>query len=61
MEDAMHIAIATINEIDILLSWNYKHLANINKERMILAINLLAGYTKPLRMITPMEVIYEKE
>ena len=61
LEDAMHIAIATINEIDILLSWNYKHLANINKERIISAINLLAGYTKPLKMVTPMEVVYEKQ
>lgn len=61
LEDAMHIAIATINEMDILLSWNYKHLANINKERIISAINLLAGYTKPLKMVTPMEVVYEKE
>ena len=25
-EDALHIAIATVEEIDVLLSWNYKHI-----------------------------------
>ncbi|MFH0775421.1 MAG: type II toxin-antitoxin system VapC family toxin [bacterium] len=33
VEDAKHIAITTINECDALISWNYKHLANMNKER----------------------------
>jgi hypothetical protein len=58
LEDAMHIATATVFEMDILLSWNYKHLANVGKEARIEAANLLAGYTKRLRMVTPMEVLY---
>ncbi len=57
-DDAAHIAIATINGADVLLSWNYKHLANLSKERKILAVNLREGYAKPLRMLTPMEVLY---
>ncbi len=61
IEDALHIAITTVYEMDIFLSWNYKHLANINKERKIMAVNILEGYTKPFRIITPMEVIYEEE
>ena len=61
IEDALHIAIATVKELDILLSWNYKHLANINKEIRIRAINLLAGYSKPIRFLTPMEVVYEDD
>jgi len=59
VEDARHIALATINECDALLSWNYEHLANINKERKIIAANLEEGYNYPLRMITPMEVMGE--
>ena len=58
LEDALHVAIATVFEFEILLSWNYKHLANVNKERMILLINVSEGYSKPLRLITPMEVSY---
>ena len=60
IEDALHVAIATVHEMDVLLSWNYKHLANVNKEARILAINLTEGYSKPLRMVTPFEVIYGK-
>lgn len=59
VEDARHIAIATINECDALLSWNYEHLANINKERKIIANNLEEGYNYPLKLITPMEVMGE--
>ncbi len=61
MEDALHIAICTVFEMDVLLSWNYKHLANVNKERLILSANLLVGYSKQFRMATPMEVMYEEE
>lgn len=57
LEDALHIAIATVYELDILVSWNYEHLANIKKEERINSINIKNGYTKLLRMITPLEVI----
>lgn len=57
LEDALHIAIATVHEMDVLLSWNYRHLANINKEVQIQAVNIVEGYSKPLRMVTPLEVI----
>jgi hypothetical protein len=61
MEDALHIEICTVFEMDVLLSWNYKHLANVNKERLILSANLLEGYSKQFRMATPMEVMYEED
>ena len=61
MDDALHIAICTVFEMDVLLSWNYKHLANVNKERLILSANLLEGYSRQFRMATPMEVMYEEE
>ena len=61
IEDALHIAITTIEELDILLSWNFRHLANINKEMHIHAANILMGYMKEFRMITPMEVITDDE
>lgn len=56
MEDALHVAYATVCQIDILLSWNFKHLANINKEAKILAINREKGYHYPLRLLSPLEV-----
>ncbi|MCX5759296.1 MAG: hypothetical protein NTU83_12460 [Candidatus Hydrogenedentes bacterium] len=60
-DDAVHIAIATVKEVDILLSWNFQHLANIDKERLVLIINVREGYSKPLRMLAPWEVIYERD
>jgi len=57
--DALHIAYTTFYEIDILLSWNYRHLANIFKKKKIQIANLEEGYDKPLELITPLEVINE--
>jgi len=56
-DDALHIAIATVNEMDALVSWNYRHLANLNKKEKVHAVNIIHGFLKELEMITPMEVI----
>lgn len=61
IEDAQHIAIATINLMDILLSWNFKHLANIKKQISIKIVNEREGYYYPLILTNPMEVLYEDE
>ncbi len=60
-EDAVHIAFATYYEFDILLSWNFKHLANVKKQRKINAVNLEIGYSKQLLLLNPYEVVYENE
>jgi hypothetical protein len=60
VEDALHLAFATYFEFDILLSWNFKHLANINVQRKVLQLNITAGYNKQLLLFNPMEVIYDK-
>ena len=59
MEDAMHVAYATVYEMDILLSWNFKHLANVKTEARILAVNVEEGYRYPLRLVSPLEVLHE--
>ena len=56
IDDALHVAISTINKIDILLSWNFRHLSNVNKERKIMIANFEAGYTYTPRLTNPMEV-----
>lgn len=55
-EDALHVAVATFHEMDLLISWNDRHLANVKKEFLIAAVNQEEGYRKPLRIVTPMEV-----
>jgi predicted nucleic acid-binding protein len=55
--DALHIAICVIKGIDYLVSWNYKHLANIHKENRIKIVNWELGYRHELRIITPLELM----
>ena len=52
----MHIAIAVINRFDYPFSWNYQHLANVNRERRILAVNYENNYLHPIRIITPLQL-----
>lgn len=54
--DALHVAFCVVSKIDYLVSWNFKHLANINRERRILAKNYELGYIHPLRITTPTEL-----
>ncbi|MCU0445317.1 MAG: PIN domain-containing protein [Microscillaceae bacterium] len=59
--DALHVACTVIHKINFLVSWNYKHLANVNRERRIIALNYENNYLHPIRIITPLELIdYEK-
>jgi len=54
--DAYHIALASVNRLDVLVSWNFKHIVNYNKIKLFNSINLKLGY--PLIDIrTPAELI----
>ncbi len=44
-QDAYHIAIATVNELDALASWNFRHIVSINPIRKIHEINRKYNYT----------------
>ncbi|MEW5937857.1 MAG: PIN domain protein [Candidatus Thermoplasmatota archaeon] len=58
--DAQHISIATIFRVDVLVSWNFKHIVNLEKIRLYNSINLKYGY--PLIEIrSPREVLHEGE
>lgn len=54
--DALHIALATINNADVLASWNFKHIVNINRIRIYNSINLKLGY-KMIEIRTPREIL----
>lgn len=42
--DCSHIALATINQADLLVSWNFKHIVNIERIRGYNSINIKNGY-----------------
>ena len=54
--DALHIAIATTSTIDVLVSWNFRHIVNLNKIKLFNSVNLKEGYNL-LEIRTPLEVI----
>ena len=54
-EDAEHIAYAVVHEIDILVSWNFRHIVHYDKIRQFNAVNLEKAY-KTLSIYSPMEV-----
>jgi len=55
-DDALHIAIATVSGVDVLVSWNFKHIVNLSKIKMFNSVNILEGYNA-LEIRTPQEVI----
>jgi predicted nucleic acid-binding protein len=44
LEDCRHIALATINKVDVLASWNFKHIVNLDKIKGYNSVNLRLGY-----------------
>ena len=61
--DADHLALASVYNCDMLVTWNCRHLANANKAGHIRRVNALLGLQTPL-LITPLELLerdYENE
>jgi hypothetical protein len=57
--DALHVALATIGRVDVLVSWNFKHIVNLGRIRLFNAVNLEQGYGL-VEIRTPKEVLYEE-
>lgn len=45
IEDCRHIAMATIYKVDVLASWNFKHIVNLDRIKGYNAVNLKLGYS----------------
>jgi len=52
--DCLHIALATINRADFLVSWNFKHIVNVERIRGYNSINIKNGY-RQLEIRSPRE------
>lgn len=44
VEDCRHIALATINKVDVLASWNFKHIVNLDRIKGYNSVNLRLSY-----------------
>jgi hypothetical protein len=52
--DMLHIALASIADVDVLVSWNFRHIVRLDKIRLFGSVNLELGY-KPLSIYSPRE------
>ena len=53
--DMLHIALAAVAEVDVLVSWNFRHIVRLDKIQQFNGINLELGY-KTLAIYSPREV-----
>jgi predicted nucleic acid-binding protein len=60
MDDATHVAAATVARADAIVSWNFKHIVRVDKMRLYNQVNLLAGFGL-LSIVSPQEVRFDEE
>ncbi|HEX4084543.1 MAG TPA: hypothetical protein VHY22_06530 [Chthoniobacteraceae bacterium] len=59
-DDARHVAIAVVHGINVVVSWNFKHLVNLRRATAFNSVNLLQGYP-PVSIVSPLELVYDDE
>ncbi len=57
--DALHIAAATVAGVDVLASWNFRHMVNLWRIRQYSEVNRRMGYP-PVEIRTPKELEHEE-
>ena len=57
LDDALHVAIATVSACDLIVSWNFKHIVHFDKIPKYNAVNVLNGYGQ-IGIYSPLEVIH---
>ncbi len=60
LDDCVHIATATICKVDILVSWNFKHIVNVYRIRGYNSINIRSNY-QSLEIRSPKEILEYEE
>ena len=54
--DGVHIALATVHDLDFIVSLNFRHIVNVRTIERAHAANILRGY-RPIKIVSPMEMI----
>jgi len=58
--DAQHLAVATVNDLDMILSLNFKHIVRKKTVTMTRLVNVDRGY-RPIESHSPMEVVERED
>ena len=56
VEDALHIALATVHGMDYLRTWNCRHIANARMREAVVSVCVMRGYEPPV-ICTPEELM----
>ena len=56
-DDCRHIATATLNKVDYLVSWNFKHIVNVFRIKGYNSVNLKNGYIQ-IEIRSPKDIVY---
>jgi len=54
--DAFHIAIASVNDMDVIINWNFEHMVKLKTKRKVVGINVFMGY-REIDIYSPWEVV----
>jgi predicted nucleic acid-binding protein len=60
LEDCRHIALATVNKVDILASWNFNHIVNLDRIKGYNSVNLRMGYPM-IEIRSPKDLIHYED
>jgi len=60
MDDATHVAAATVARADAIVSWNFRHIVRVDKMRAYNQVNLQAGFGL-LSIVSPQEVRFDED
>ncbi|MEI6555183.1 MAG: hypothetical protein WCL70_06315 [Paludibacter sp.] len=60
LEDCRHIAIATIHKVDVLASWNFKHIVNLDRIKGYNSVNYRLGYPM-IEIRSPKDLIHYED
>ena len=60
LNDALHVALATVSDCDMIVSWNFRDIVNYRKIPLYNAVNVVNGY-RAVSIHSPLEVIEDEE
>ena len=60
IDDATHVALATVNRADAIVSWNFKHIVRLDKMRQYNQVNFSLKYGL-LQIVSPKEVLFDEK
>jgi hypothetical protein len=60
LEDCRHIALATINRVNVLASWNFKHIVNLDRIKGYNSVNYRLGYPL-LEIRSPKDLLHYED